>query len=114
MFDDLPPDLPRLETLRAWHVLWLARIDEKIARVREQEAQRARAGAERQERAPDGVIEYGLNRDSMPTGVHVGDCRMAGKRVKPVDADVARRALVEGVEACTHCRPDSVLGYLEG
>lgn len=94
--------------------MWLARIDEKIRLVREREAQQAQAEAARRERAPDWVIEYGLNRDSLPTAVHVGGCRMAGKRVKPVDAETARRALVEGVEACTHCRPDSELGYLEG
>src|SRR3954453_1299405 len=31
MFDDLPPDLARLLTLRVWHTLWLQRIDAKIA-----------------------------------------------------------------------------------
>ncbi|MEU1450596.1 hypothetical protein [Streptomyces mirabilis] len=31
MFDDLPPDLARLLTLRVWHAMWLQRIDTKIA-----------------------------------------------------------------------------------
>ena len=114
MFDDLPPDLPRLETLRAWHALWVARIDEKIQRVRLAEEQQARAAAAAERRAPDWLIEYGLNRDAMPNAVHAGDCRMRGKRVKGVDADTARRALAGGVEACGHCRPDTELGYLEG
>jgi hypothetical protein len=31
VFDNLPEDLPRLETLRVWHTLWLTRISAKIA-----------------------------------------------------------------------------------
>lgn len=31
VFDDLPPDLDRLHTLRVWHTMWLQRIDAKIA-----------------------------------------------------------------------------------
>ncbi|MFD9004446.1 DUF6233 domain-containing protein [Streptomyces sp. NPDC059582] len=113
MFDDLPPDLERLETLRTWHALWVARIDEKIRQVRVQAEQQERAAAAREERRPDWLIEYGLNRDAMPLGVHTGDCHMAGKRSKGVDADTARRAIAGGVEACSHCRPDTALGLLE-
>ncbi|MFF1443381.1 hypothetical protein [Streptomyces sp. NPDC058295] len=39
MFDDLPEDLPRLETLRVWHTLWLGRIDAKIAAVQQRQAE---------------------------------------------------------------------------
>ncbi|MET7356621.1 DUF6233 domain-containing protein [Streptomyces mirabilis] len=39
---------------------------------------------------------------------------MAGKRRRGVERDQALRALAQGVAACTHCRPDSELGYLEG
>ena len=53
MFDDLPSDLPRLETLRTWHALWVDRIDAKIRQVREREEQQARATAAAEERAPD-------------------------------------------------------------
>ncbi|MFJ4473284.1 DUF6233 domain-containing protein [Streptomyces sp. NPDC089424] len=113
MFDDLPPDLDRLEVLRTWHAMWVARIDEKIRRVREAEDQREQAAAAAATRAPDWLLEYGLNRDALPMAVHGGDCHMAGKRVKGVDSDTARRALAGGVEACTHCRPDSELGFLE-
>lgn len=112
--DDLPSDLPRLEVLRTWHAMWLARIDDKIRQVRVVEEQRARAAEAREVRAPEWLVEYGLNRDALPVAVHAGDCRMVGKRAKGVDAEVARRALVEGVEACTHCRPDTHLGFLEG
>jgi hypothetical protein len=30
VFDDLPPDLECLQTLRTWHLLWVRRIDAKI------------------------------------------------------------------------------------
>lgn len=33
MSDDLPPDLERLLTLKVWHAMWLARIDNKIADI---------------------------------------------------------------------------------
>ncbi|MEU1710680.1 DUF6233 domain-containing protein [Streptomyces sp. NPDC005706] len=113
MFDDLPPDLPSLRVLRIWHAMWLARVDAKIARLREREQQQARATATAADRAPDWLLEYGLNRDARPNAVHTGDCRMAGKRSKPVDADTARHALVGGVTACSFCRPDTELGIID-
>ncbi|GAB1332141.1 DUF6233 domain-containing protein [Streptomyces sennicomposti] len=39
---------------------------------------------------------------------------MSGKRVEAIDQAAARRALAEGVTACTHCRPDSALGFVDG
>ena len=39
MFDDLPPDLERLLTLRVWHAMWLERIDRKIAAVERRQAE---------------------------------------------------------------------------
>ncbi|MFE4423473.1 DUF6233 domain-containing protein [Streptomyces sp. NPDC056817] len=33
---------------------------------------------------------------------------------QPGHADVALRALSEGIEACGHCRPDAELGHLDG
>jgi hypothetical protein len=114
MFDDLPPDLPRLEVLRTWHAMWVERIDAKIARLREQEAQQARREAVAEARAPDWLIEYGLNRDAVPNAVHVGGCSMAGKRSKGTDSETVRQALASGVPACGFCRPDTELGYLEG
>ena len=93
--------------------MWLARIDVKIRQVREREAQQARAAAAQEDRAPDWLIEYGLNRDAVPNAVHMGGCRMAGKRSKPTDSDTVRRALAGGVPACSFCRPDTELGILD-
>ncbi|WP_258056204.1 DUF6233 domain-containing protein [Streptomyces sp. Ru62] len=62
----------------------------------------------------DWILEGDLNRDAPPAAVHVGGCRMAGKRWKGVPRDVALRALAEGVEACGHCRPEAELGFVDG
>ncbi|WP_216373099.1 DUF6233 domain-containing protein [Streptomyces tailanensis] len=48
-----------------------------------------------------------------PVAVHVGGCHMAGKTVRGISREQAVRALAEGVEACTHCRPDTELGLLD-
>ncbi|NUR03422.1 MAG: hypothetical protein HOY79_44970, partial [Streptomyces sp.] len=77
---------------------------------REDERQR---GEENRPAPPDWLLDYGLNKDAMPTAVHVGGCHMAGQRAKGVDSDTARRALAAGVPACDHCRPDSELGFLD-
>ncbi|WP_322746868.1 DUF6233 domain-containing protein [Streptomyces tauricus] len=45
--------------------------------------------------------------------MHRGDCWDSGKRAAPVTADQARDALVQGVRACLHCRPDTALGLLD-
>jgi hypothetical protein len=113
MHDDLPPDLPRLEAIETYLALALARVREKKADLvrREQERQR---GVQARPPAPDWLIEEGLNGHSPAVYVHVGGCHMAGKRSRGVARDQALRALVDGVPACTHCRPDSELGYLEG
>ncbi|NUR30060.1 MAG: hypothetical protein HOV83_30125 [Catenulispora sp.] len=94
--------------------MWLARIDQKMARLREDQARQARVEAGREELAPDWLIEYGLNRDAVPNAVHVGGCRMAGKRSKPTDSETVRRAIAGGVPACGFCRPDTELGILDG
>ncbi|WP_347232857.1 hypothetical protein [Streptomyces silvensis] len=44
---DLPPDLPRLRTLRTWHAMWVERLDEAIATAEQQEVERARGRARR-------------------------------------------------------------------
>ncbi|MFE5193422.1 DUF6233 domain-containing protein [Streptomyces sp. NPDC056601] len=48
-----------------------------------------------------------------PVYAHTGDCHMANKRSRGVDRDQALRAIAEGVQACTHCRPDTELGLLD-
>jgi hypothetical protein len=109
--NDLPPDLPRLRTLETWLNLQLHHVRQAItaAERREQEQQRA---VQDRPPAPDWLLELGLNRDQ-PLYVHAGDCIMTGKRVRGIDRGAAVRALGEGVAACSHCRPDSELGYLD-
>lgn len=62
---------------------------------------------------PDWVIEHSIGAGRPPVRVHVGSCWNAGARCTPADRDAARRALVEGIEACTQCRPDTALGVLD-
>ncbi|MFF8589913.1 DUF6233 domain-containing protein [Streptomyces sp. NPDC015220] len=111
--NDLPPDLPRLRTLETWLALQLDQVRQRITAVERQEQERQQ-GIDARPPVPDWVLERGLNRDSPPATVHVGDCPMAGKRGQGVPRDVALRALAEGVEACGHCRPDSELGFVDG
>ncbi|MEU8469537.1 DUF6233 domain-containing protein [Streptomyces sp. NPDC029006] len=113
MFDDLPPDLPRLRTLETWLAMTLDRVRQQITAVERREAERQR-GEQARPATPDWLIEYGLNRDAVPNAVHVGGCRMAGKRSRPTDSETVRRAIAGGVPACSFCRPDTELGILDG
>ncbi|MGW1067853.1 DUF6233 domain-containing protein [Streptomyces aureus] len=108
MFDDLPPDLARLLTLRVWHTLWLQRIDAKIAALEEREAEREQ-GRRNRPAEPDWVVELGIGNGRPPIEVHLGGCYAAGARRRPVPRDEARRLLTSGVRACGHCRPDTAL-----
>ncbi|MFJ8364407.1 DUF6233 domain-containing protein [Streptomyces sp. NPDC093984] len=114
MFDDLPPDLARLLTLRVWHAMWLERIDQKIAAIRQREAQRE-DGHRNRPPAPDWLVELGIGDGRPPVQIHTGDCHMAGKRHRhrPVSREEARRLLASGLHACTHCHPDQHLGILD-
>ncbi|MFF4536523.1 DUF6233 domain-containing protein [Streptomyces aureus] len=99
---------------------FLARVQEQdldrtrrwIADEEERETERER-GRQARPPAPDWLIEQGLN-GGMPVYVHRGDCHMKGKRSRGATQEQARRALAEGVAACTHCRPDAELGFVEG
>lgn len=62
---------------------------------------------------PDWLIEQGIGVGRRPVRVHAGGCWDASKRCRAAGADEVRRALVGGVEACPHCRPDTVLGVLD-
>ncbi|MGW3321166.1 DUF6233 domain-containing protein [Streptomyces virginiae] len=62
---------------------------------------------------PDWLIEHGIGVGRSPVRVHVGSCWDTRSRCLPADRDTARRAIAEGVEACTHCRPDTALGVLD-
>ncbi|MGP3684131.1 DUF6233 domain-containing protein [Streptomyces sp. IBSNAI002] len=108
---DLPPDLPRLRTLETWLQLSLDRIRQQITA----EEQRLAAEAARRDPlpTPGWLIEHGIGVGRAPVRVHAGGCWDTRSRCKPADRDTARRALAEGVEACTHCRPDTALGVLD-
>ncbi|MFF4459443.1 DUF6233 domain-containing protein [Streptomyces mirabilis] len=112
MNDDLPPDLPRLRTLETWLILSLTRVQRRIADIEQREAER-RHGQQVQPPIPDWLLEVGIGSDKAPVAVHVGGCHMAGKRVRGILRDQALRAITGGVDACSHCRPDSELGILD-
>ncbi|PKV84208.1 DUF6233 domain-containing protein [Streptomyces sp. TLI_146] len=110
----LPPDLPRLEALRAWHALWVGLIDQALADLKRQGAERAE-GQRRRPPPPEWTIEHALGGPHLLTAVHTGDCwmlREAG-RMRAVDRDTARQALAGGVEPCGFCRPDTALGMID-
>ena len=111
MFDDLPDDLSRLQTLRIWHAHWLRRIDAKIAAA-EQRAREEAHGRRARPAPPQWVAELGIGDGRPPVQVHAGDCYAMGKRRRPVGRDEARRLLAEGLPGCTHCPPDTRLGIL--
>ncbi|MES5824836.1 DUF6233 domain-containing protein [Streptomyces sp. RG80] len=111
MFDDLPSDLDRLETLRVWHALWIQRIDRKIAAVQQRERE-AEHGRRNRPKPPEWLVELGIGDGRPPVQVHAGDCHMTGKRHRPVDRDEARRLLAAGLPGCTHCQPDVRLHIL--
>ncbi|WP_392750521.1 DUF6233 domain-containing protein [Streptomyces sp. LN590] len=108
---DLPPDLPRLRTLRTWYGMWVARIDEAIAAAEQQEREKQQ-GEERRPPTPDWIVELGIGVGSPPIEVHVGGCYSAGKRRRAISREQAVAALDQGIRACIHCRPDTELGVL--
>ncbi|MER6490144.1 DUF6233 domain-containing protein [Streptomyces griseorubiginosus] len=112
MFDDLPPDLDRLHTLRVWHALWLDRIERKIAWLERRKAEEEH-GRRTRPRPPEWVVEIGIGVGKPPVQVHAGHCHMIGSRRRPVTRDEARRLLAEGLRACTHCQPDTPLHIID-
>ncbi|MER6561016.1 DUF6233 domain-containing protein [Streptomyces sp. NPDC001027] len=110
---DLPPDLLRLRTLETWLILTLDRVQRQIADAERQEQERQRAAAARPP-APAWLLELGLNRDAPPVYIHEGHCHMAGKRSHGITRVEALRWLASGVAACSHCRADTELGFLDG
>ncbi|MER6850602.1 DUF6233 domain-containing protein [Streptomyces flaveolus] len=112
MFDDLPPDLERLRTLRVWHAMWVQRIDTKIDALLKRQAEEEH-GRRNRPRPPEWIVELGIGARKPPLQVHAGDCYMAGKRRRPVDRDEARRLIASGLKACTHCQPDVQLHIID-
>ncbi|MFD4830101.1 DUF6233 domain-containing protein [Streptomyces uncialis] len=89
----------------------LERTRRWIADEERREAERQR-GVDARPPTPDWVVEGGIGAGP-PVYVHIGGCHMAGSRVHAVPREAAVRALVDGVEACPHCRPDTELGVLD-
>ena len=106
-----PSRLEMLRFARRVAVQHVEQIDRWIAREEQREAERRR-GEQARPPAPDWVLELGLGQ-SPPVYVHTGGCHMIGKRWRGIGRDEALRALVDGVDACPHCRPDTELGVLE-
>ncbi|MEW2120271.1 DUF6233 domain-containing protein [Streptomyces sp. NPDC005474] len=103
MFDDLPPDLARLDALMVWHALWLERIDRKIDYLRQRQAEDER-GCRSRPRPADWIVELGAGAREL-FQVHDGECGMTGRRHRAVGRNEARRLLTTGVQACPFCRP---------
>ncbi|MET7722934.1 DUF6233 domain-containing protein [Streptomyces mirabilis] len=89
----------------------LAQLERWIAEERRRDAARQHA-EEREQQRPEWLVQYGLNRRNVES-VHMGDCWVAAKsgRCRPVTREQAVDALRHQVPACTHCRPDTALGF---
>jgi hypothetical protein len=111
--NDQPSRLDLLRFLERVQLADLERTRRWIADEERKAAEKQR-GEQARPPAPDWLLEMGLNRDAPPVYVHEGHCHMAGKRSHGIGRSDALRWLAEGVPACTHCRPDSDLGYLDG
>lgn len=109
--NDLPPDLPRLRTLRTWHAMWVQRLDEAITEAERRETERTR-GEQRRPPTPDWLIEKGIGGRNA-VYVHRGGCWSGRKRTEAITRDQARQELAAGTDACPHCRPDTALGLLD-
>ncbi|MET8434799.1 DUF6233 domain-containing protein [Streptomyces sp900116325] len=108
---DLPPDLPRLRTLRTWYatVGWTASTwrsrrpgsSEGAAAGRGAAAADAGLGCRAQHRCRRTADRSPLGR--VPRG---------GKRQRAITREQALAALADGMRACIHCRRDTELGVL--
>ncbi|MFD4788262.1 DUF6233 domain-containing protein [Streptomyces sp. NPDC058459] len=109
---DLPPDLPRLRTLRIFFSRVLAQVDAAIADAERQEAEQQR-GQQARPPAPDWILQLGVNPANVEA-LHTGDCPAPRKsrRTRGITREQAVDALREQVRACPLCRPDTALGVL--
>ncbi|MGW3118520.1 DUF6233 domain-containing protein [Streptomyces sp. NPDC001107] len=112
MNDSVPSRLVLLRFLERVQERDLARTRRWIADEERREAERQR-GIQARPPAPEWLLDMGLNRQSPPSCVHVGDCWSAGKRSQAISREQARGALADGVKACPQCQPDMALGMLD-
>lgn len=106
---DLPPDLPRLRTLRDWHAMWVERLDTVIARTEEREAAEAELRRRHAPPPPAWLVEP----DRFRRALHAGDCARVPAVAAPVTEAEALLELQQGTIPCADCQPDVKLGYLE-
>lgn len=84
---------------------WIAAEETRVAELRRQQETVERV-------APDWVLQGMINSQSVMA--HTGDCWASkGKRTKAASRDEVIDALTHGAEACSLCRPDTVLGLLD-
>ncbi|MEU9233465.1 DUF6233 domain-containing protein [Streptomyces subrutilus] len=107
----LPPDLPRLRTLVIYLRGELGRAERALIEAEEAEAQAARRLPPPE--PPAWLVERGTGAGMRPVCVHAGSCWDLNKRCAPATAEQVRVLLAEGVPACPHCRPGTILGVLE-
>ncbi|MFF8656794.1 DUF6233 domain-containing protein [Streptomyces huasconensis] len=107
--------LTRLDLLRFLERVQLGDLERTRRWIADEERRQAEQaeGERRRPPVPDWMLEVGIGAGRPPVAVHVGGCHMSGKRVRGISRDEARRALADGVPACTHCRADTELGMLE-
>ncbi|GAA3808289.1 DUF6233 domain-containing protein [Streptomyces chiangmaiensis] len=91
----------------------ITQIDAWIGQEQEREA-RQRQAEEMRPPPPDWVVERGLQKTNL-VAVHAGDCWTVAKSSRCVGVSRAQAvdALRQQVPACSHCRPDTGLGFLE-
>lgn len=106
---DLPPDLPRLRTLETWLRYTLARVEQQIAHLEQQQhINRTITPPE----PPPWLAEYDISGQRRVVQIHRGDCAMTGPRTKKISEREARAGILEA-RACQFCRPDTALGILD-
>ncbi|MFF9199946.1 DUF6233 domain-containing protein [Streptomyces sp. NPDC014779] len=109
----LPPDLPRLRTLRTWLGYALAEVEAKIAQLEQEQAAAAAVRARRE--PPEWVLSYlRAGGQAVPDSVHRGDCRMVSGHTRALTREQALHALTDGrIRACEICRAGPDLGFLD-
>ncbi|MFG3510269.1 DUF6233 domain-containing protein [Streptomyces sp. NPDC047821] len=103
----------RLDLLRFLERVQLQQLDQTRRWIEDEQRRQQIQARTAPPPPPPFRIQRGLTAERAPVKIHLGDCALA-KKGQGVDDLAARRALVEGVEACAVCRPDSELGMLEG
>lgn len=108
MSEPAPSQLQMLHFLRRVQLQQLEQTDRWI-----RQAESLQAAKAARQPPPDWLLERGIGQGARPVLVHTGSCYMQFTRRKTLSRDEARQALIDGVPACTHCHPDTALGFLD-